>query len=57
MRTKIREYTKQCEGKDRYGDQVSADRAAANIRKRRKVDLQVYHCWHCGFFHIGGGMR
>lgn len=44
-----------CFGKLTYQTQPEAKTALAKVRERRGEarDLSVYHCEHCGGFHLG----
>lgn len=50
MRTEHRE---DCERKRRYVNRQEARRARAAYRTRQHYKLDVYHCAHCGGFHLG----
>lgn len=43
----------QCDGKNRYDNKADAKRAAKHAERRGCGRLSVYHCEHCGRFHLG----
>lgn len=44
MKAPGRKTWRQCRSKDRYDDQIEADRVAAHIKRTRGVDLRSYEC-------------
>ena len=45
-----------CTGKEAFRDYDLAERAAERLRFRGQR-MDVYRCWHCRFWHVGGRMR
>jgi hypothetical protein len=41
-----------CEGKLRFATQKEANAAATVARHRYGSKLKVYHCLHCGWWHL-----
>jgi len=44
----------QCDGKFPYPNGAQAYRVAKKSIKHKRGGLAVYHCPHCGKYHIGG---
>ena len=44
---------KQCEGKIKFPDQQTAERAAASHMRAHSLWMTAYHCPHCSRYHIG----
>lgn len=44
----------QCTGKHAYPNGALAYRVAKRSGRAKKGGLAVYHCPHCGKYHIGG---
>lgn len=49
----------QCTGKEPFPNGAIAHRTAERMasKRKRRGEVQVYRCPHCGKFHIGGSYK
>ena len=49
---RLRRWVRECLSKNKYSSRRYANRVRRDIEPKRGVKLRVYHCPHCGGYHL-----
>lgn len=49
----VRREAADCLGKEAFASHELANAVATRMRRHRGYSVQIYHCRHCGAWHIG----